>query len=196
MGKVKITQEQAETIERLLVDSKPHHLVRHHIKHGWNNELNGNMRSLSNDELIRSLYIGYEVEPEFSVGNHAYHKPSGRIAKIAKIDIKDGLLFVNDEDFTYFHKNNARLATPSEIAEEKERRFFKRHGREPWELRKGDMLFEEESGNAIVVEEVSSREDMTSVIFPDDDYMYLCDVKEYYKVAVFAKNRLDGDSNE
>ena len=189
MEKVKVTKEQAKGLNQI---TTPQSAVKEHVGN-W--QMGNRLNDLTLDELIRALYIGYEVEPEFKVGDWIIDKSVNKIGKITEI-INGRDIYNDGRNISYSLLIDIRHATPSEIAEEKERRFWARYDRGVWELRKGDMLYEEESGSSIVVEEISSREGMTAVVFPDDDYMYLYDVKENYKVAVFAKDRLDVKTNE
>lgn len=89
------------------------------------------------------------------------------------------------------YKNEVRHATPSEIAAEKERRFWAEHGRKVWELKQGDVL--------TINDELSEVEGVTeSVFYFSTDFMprkRLEDIKHNIEVICFAENRLDGDTN-
>jgi phage regulator Rha-like protein len=146
MEKVKVSREQAEAIEELTKVLFNPTIVITHIRDRFRDEKTECINSMPVDSLIRALYIGYEVEPEFKVGDWVAfdnRKDEVAIRKIERINDQFG-------DGLYAHWKNGsmrlsglRHATPSEIAEEKERRFFARYGREPWELRKGDWLIQQ-----------------------------------------------------
>lgn len=123
MKKVKVTKEQAEEIEF----AQGYHLEEYVIKAHtgattW--ELVGKFKGLNKlvlDKLIRALYIGYEVEPDFKVGDWVYHKPTKSIGKVDAVgDTK--ISVITYDDFIYFGISEIRHATPEEISAEKERR--------------------------------------------------------------------------
>lgn len=183
MEKIILTKKQANVIEN--------------FKDGFDNIMNG----LTYDDFIKAVKDGYEVEPEFKVGDWVVHKngnPFNTYLKPLAVKItsvkKDNVYYAEDCNVTYSER--IRHATPSEIAKEKERRFFAKHGRESWELRHNDILFDESEEWAEVVDSVEERDGIMAVVFRSGDYSYLCDVKKYSKVAVFAKDRLDVKTND
>ncbi|RDW17613.1 hypothetical protein CWR48_13940 [Oceanobacillus arenosus] len=133
-------------------------------------------------DVARAFFIGYEVEPEFKVGDWVVYE-QGNVGQYGDkpIVLKNPVV---------------RHATPEEIAQEKERRWWKLHGREVWELKQGDILRRPEDEHTMVVTSVGRAEDMTVVNYEGDDYVYFCDVKKEYKVSSFAENRLDVNPNE
>src|SRR5690625_3495325 len=121
MNKVKLTNDQAKAIEKLkggkfYINAYP---VEYKVKHSFKGKLEA-LNSLTTDEFIRALYIGYEVEPEYKVGDWIKSKLGKGIGKI--IDIDDtwywtdfGLAVPKEDDVI-------RYATDEEIAKEKQRR--------------------------------------------------------------------------
>ncbi|WP_405103105.1 hypothetical protein [Oceanobacillus sp. FSL H7-0719] len=188
MEKVKVTKEQAKGLNQI---TTPQSAVKEHVGN-W--QMGNRLNDLTLDELIRALYIGYEVEPEFKVGDWIIDKSVNKIGKITE-NINGRDIYNDGREISYSLLVDVRHATPSEIAEEKERRFWARYDRDVWELRKGDVLHDEMHGDTIVVSVVNSQNDMTAVFYADD-YMYLSDIKKYFKVAVFSKDRLDVKTNE
>jgi hypothetical protein len=180
--KVKVTVKQKEAIDRLneyqleqIKDFK-----KNPEKYAdWVSPLN----ELPEKKIIDALYIGYEVEPEFLIGDTVINKETGIIEKV------DGYMTTILERYS----DKYRHATPSEIAEEKERRFFARHGRKPWELREGDVLQDKEDGYTATISFVSKSNE---VHFEDEISYHLSSIKKYCKVVCFAESRLDVKTNE
>src|SRR5690625_6736521 len=75
MGKVKLTQEQADVVEDALgFSGTRERLVEEFIKYRllndvWTAECLQVLNEFTTEKLIKTLYIGYEVEPEYSVGD-------------------------------------------------------------------------------------------------------------------------------
>lgn len=185
MEKVKVTQEQAGAVEWFKKE--------HQEKLG--------------DMSLRSFYdalrYGYEVEPEYKVGEYIVYENEVVKNTMKIIDIEAGDILVEPiyEGFENYNRVSVtspsiRYATPSEIAKEKERRFFARNGRKPWELLEDDIL--EYLGDLLIVdsfdsEDVCFRRSKGSI----DDYFENLDyVKEHFKVVCFAESRLDVKTNE
>lgn len=161
--------------------------------------------TVSLEKLADAIKYGYEVEPEFKVGDWlAYDKTNGGtiVVEIIAVTGKVGGIecFILGEGYGKKAKTmvntHYRHATPSEIAEEKDRRFFARHGRKSWEIREGDIL--EYLGDLLIVdsfdsEDVCFKRSKGSI----DDYFENSDyVKEHFKVVCFIDGRLDVKTNE
>lgn len=142
--KVILTKEQAEAIEF----AKKHHM-RHEIIDAYM-QINDSrlvdelkvLYQLSYDKFFKALYIGYEVEPEFSceVGDWIKDTSTGAVFQVKDTQHRNNVM-----DSRYTTK---RHATPSEIAEEKERRFWNKFGREVNEYRAGDIV----KGRGVITE--------------------------------------------
>ena len=143
MEKVKLTQKQADAIERLVKDKG--RVLKHHMtKDAWICSPLEALSDLSFDELAKALYIGYEVEEEFKVGDwvapmeHDSKLPDGMIAtQIVKIANN---LFVYWNDINNRTIGRFRYATPEEIKAEQERRVWAGIGREVKGWKWGDVL--------------------------------------------------------
>lgn len=78
--KVKVSKEVAEVIEILKDAKRPlHEMVKHYLNDDfiWTLEFKC-LDNLSNDDFIRALYVGYEVEqtPEEKIlAEYNWHKP-------------------------------------------------------------------------------------------------------------------------
>src|SRR5690625_4962432 len=122
MNKVKLTNDQAKAIEKLkggkfYINAYP---VEYKVKHSFKGKLEA-LNSLTTDEFIRALYIGYEVEPEYKVGDWIKSKLGKGIGKI--IDMNDtwywtdfGLTVPKEDDVI-------RYVINKEIAKEKQHRL-------------------------------------------------------------------------
>lgn len=202
MGKVELTRKQAAVIEELKTKFSNEQIVANNVKYRIaeinHDHLHHELVKLNLDILIKALYIGYEVEEEFKVGDWAVYdnKIIGKVKKIADdlITIDVELEYLRDNGETAYVNTFARYfrhATPEEVAEEKERRWWKKHNRMPWELKVGDVLIYEDSLSDLpeVIEIVEVADDR--VYFNDGDIEYMSDINLGYKVVCFAENRLD-----
>ena len=200
MEKVKLMREQAEAIEHALqkVDEykgNPDKLLRHASMNNvyFRNELHP-LNTIDTVNLAKALYIGYEVEPEFKVGDWVVYKHNNTIWEIIGELYGGKVHYDITRDGKYkgsVHKNHIRLATPEEIKQEKERRWWVKHGRDVWELRPGDLLV----SDTRVFKEVQEVNN-DSVAFAYENHAAMDNLKLYYKVVCFAEDRLDGDFGE
>lgn len=181
MEKVKITKKQEEAM-----DLTPFDLI-HDLYHG-HYYYKGTHEEQEQDVLkVLKAYInGYEVEPEFKVGDWIYNTKAKRVAQIDHRFGNGDELWVDDEEFNFYHLNDSRHATPEEIKQEKERRFFNEHGRKPWELKVGDVLVKKMDNFPLVVTEVNAEEITLNLLTCTRS-----EVKKCCKVLCFADDRLD-----
>lgn len=119
---------------------------------------------------------------EFNVGDWVVNISNGYIKLIEN---EREANFLNND---YIKRHELRHATPEEIAEEKERRWWAKHGRNLWELRKGDLLIDKHFGKIAEVREV---EDNHYLIGKFTSYEPSDFVKRNYTVVCFAEQRLD-----
>lgn len=190
MEKVKLTKEQANAIEHALQEvdeykGNPDRLLRHASMNNVNfrNELHL-LDTIDIVALAKALYIGYEVEPEFKVGDWIHDNITNRVAKIDERGYDGELAWVDDEFHNFF--TDFRHATPEEIQQEKERRWWAKHGREVWELKKNDIIMIEhfvEVVNKVVGNELYIK----GSTFPQSIHS----IKEDTKVVCFAEDRKD-----
>ena len=128
MGKVKITQKQADKIWgwEMHTGGKSK-LLELHAKYSL--VCNNCLQSLTLDELARALYVGYEVEVEVKVGDLIIDKNDNYKTVIEITEIETFHLFGNwsdergQETGICIMTEYARHATESEIAAEKGRRM-------------------------------------------------------------------------
>lgn len=201
MEKVKVTQEQAESIERHKEEiTKRHEQLKDNPM--YVDEWAKPLLKMSTNDYVNAIHVGYEVVPDYKIGDyvvvHGYAKEyNGKVLEITNI-IKER------EDFIYFepsenHNDNfslqgcdVRHATPAEIDKEKERIFFEENDRLPWELKINDVLINRHTERPAVVthaEEGCVKLDIHSKIMNIDD------LKLNNKVLCFAEDRkdLEGD---
>src|SRR5690625_2635349 len=141
MEKVKLTQEQADAIERGIKIYGKSRIMNDHALDGWVGNLN-DLNGLTKDEIARALYVGYEVEPEFKVGDWVYvESPKEGLPNVYKIMNAEKYSVNLDRLYGNHKKSDIRQATPQEIATEKQRRWWEKHDREVGELRETDVVF-------------------------------------------------------
>src|SRR5690625_814820 len=192
MEKVKLTQEQADAIERGIKIYGKSRIMNDHALDGWVGNLN-DLNGLTKDEIARALYVGYEVEPEIKVGDWVFidFGEAGTEIGFIKGRINEPHSFYIDKCHFGANVNEARHATPEEIAKEKERRWWNKHGRDVWELKKGDVIGI--NIKTITINEV--REDGYIAYFDGlgSDRIYSVDSLKSggYKIICFAEDRKD-----
>lgn len=125
---IKLTKNQADAVEKIKIEQrKMIETIKAHPNLYRVEKWEKPLFELETDDIQRALFDGYEVEPEFKVGDWVYNT---RTNKVAQIDSRyvSGMdeLWVNDEEFNFYRKDDSRHATESEIAQEKERRTDKK----------------------------------------------------------------------
>lgn len=188
MEKVKITKEQAEAIERGIKIYGKDRVMNDHEPDGvWVGNL-VKLNGLTKSEIAKSLYIGYEIEPEFNVevGDWIKDTSTGALVEIINQQHRNNIM---DERYT-----TKRHATPEEIEQEKERRFWANHGRKPWELKMGDTLINKNDRYSCDVKFVEGSDPTGTLLVNGrkDEFIELIeDLKKEYIVFCFEKDRLD-----
>src|SRR5699024_10035554 len=84
------------------------------------------------------------------------------------------------------------ICPDEEIAEEKERRWWKKHGRQPWELRFDDVIIHKEKHEIIRAIDVQSKGEV--IVFINGGYretLNITYVKQLYSVVCFVDDRKD-----
>src|SRR5690625_4019673 len=181
MEKVKLTQEQADAIERLLEKGSRDEILDTHFNiDSWQYPENRCLNGMEASHLARALYIGYEVEPKFKVRDWVYNKNAD---VFLQIDDKDMATRYSEFPSIYRH------ATPEEIAKEKQRIWWAKHDRGVWELREGDALKADDGDYLVEVCEVfdSCNVRLTGGVV----HVKISELKEGYRVICFAEDRKD-----
>lgn len=97
---------------------------------------------LSFDELVKALYIGYEVESKFKVDDWVIFKNDVCVKvlrRILEIDEMNKLVRFSMSSKWEQIEDIVRHATQKEIKEEKERQLWKKIGRDIGEFKEGDV---------------------------------------------------------
>jgi len=126
MGKIIVTQEQAEAINSCKKDDMDRgEAIRHHIN-TWCAPPNRCLNELSLDELVRALYVGYEVEEKFEVGDKVFYRTMDT-GMHTIIDMQAGICNLRGSvKLTNVETSSIRHATESEIAGEEKSRMDKK----------------------------------------------------------------------
>lgn len=184
MEKVKLTKEQAEAIKRITTKSVA---VGIHIETGWKTGRNLCLNELTTDELIKALYIGYEVEPEIKVGDFVDIGLFG-ISKIAEVTgVKGDTIAINGSDEYHEFKIN-RVLTDEEKQEEKQRRWWAKHDRKAWELKQKDILVK---NNCESIVDHVGKEKVVLIKNGFKVVVKMFNIKKHYRVRYFAEDRKD-----
>src|SRR5699024_348071 len=196
MEKVKLTQEQAWMIEnhRGAFESL---MRKHHMKN-----CPTYIDELTTQQVVDAYFGGYEVEETFKVRDWVVHIPTGIIGEISH---------VNDNWISFFHSdeqkavnisgNDLRHATPEEIAEEKQRRWWANHDRNLWELKEGDILISKKKPHSCIVKFVEATDENATLLVDgiQDEFYEGSETLEYmreeYKVFCFVEDRKDLEDN-
>lgn len=152
--KVKLTQEQADAIElhNKSNDSGSDGILNKHarnyrsfVSENWGYPYEA-LNDLEISKLAKALYIGYEVQPEFKVGDWVVVRFEGEdwVTDLTRQNEFGG--FYTDsrlpgEKQKFYRVSILRHATPEEIAQEKQRRWWAKHNRDVWELKEKDELY-------------------------------------------------------
>jgi hypothetical protein len=157
MERVKLTPEQAEVLERLKESHSKVVLVRsHYVGTNWylHQTKGTGLDRLDLDTFIRALYIGYEIEKPFKVGDWVKYTSFNRTfyGQIEKIN-EFGSAEAHWSDGKYGGMPLPRLEsmTPEEITAEKERRKWAAIGRKVGEYKTNDIVYHEKYGYGVYV---------------------------------------------
>ncbi|RDW17025.1 hypothetical protein CWR48_15600 [Oceanobacillus arenosus] len=206
--KVKVTKEQAEAIKKAVELHGEDYVVDTHCLKQKNRSLWTHYLALNDMEmwkLARAVYRGYEVEPEFKVGDKIIDSLVDNCPIIEVTEIEKYYLIgfwltdIGSKVTTSVKRHRARHATPSEIAQEKERRWWASHGREVWELRRGDLLISSTDQFSCDVKFVEESDETGTLLVngvKDEFLEDMDDVINKYIILAFVENRLDGAGDE
>ena len=181
-GKVKITQEQADAIERLKEGQRED--FQKFFKDDKDSLVSWAvpLSDLTEDEYMSVLYDGYEIEPEYKTGEWVRYWKNDcvtAIGKITYIDYEKGLVQFDNTTFTKEIHDVTGYATPEEIKTEKERRLWKSIGREVGEFKETDSGFDYDGilvPGIIALTQVYSRGDLQG-FYPAESYIDLVEVE-------------------
>ncbi|GGN64443.1 hypothetical protein [Oceanobacillus indicireducens] len=197
MSKVILTKEQAKAMEELKSEHLTGEVVKIHLNDRWSLGLES-LNDLTVDEFAQAYYSedGYEVEPEYKVGDHVINQ-EGRVVEILEDGrasfslgfIDNGKMFKEETPKSCI----LRHATKEEV-------WWASHGREPWELKNNDILNDRRENRTVTIDKVIDKfpaEEMT-VLFTNGEWEFYNNIVEDsdWRVACFADKRLDVKTNE
>lgn len=145
MQKVKLTREQADALEELLEYNAKIDILREKIRSSEedniyaDNNKNIVFKHLNDEQLLKALYIGYEVKPKFKVGDWVVNRSSGEVDKVVDVEYETGMIYVSGWAIKV-KESLLRHATDEEIAKEKRIEWWAKHDREEYEFRKNDVV--------------------------------------------------------
>ncbi|MFD1450867.1 hypothetical protein [Oceanobacillus sojae] len=145
MEKIQLTQDQERALKEAWQEKGKAGLINYHSLTEYDNNW-ASLGQLSTDDIARALYIGYEVIPQFKVGDWVIfeYKAVRVIGEILEIET-DEFFTAKVDDPKYQVPQNIALSKlrhviPEEIQQEKKRRFWEKLGREVDEYRQGDIV--------------------------------------------------------
>src|SRR5690625_97718 len=125
MEKAVLTKEQAERIEELREKHKSNFMI---IRNASFTDTRNKVAFDDPDQLVKALYFGYEKKKQYKKVDWVKLKDRNEAIKLSydwMVDQANGI-----------HYERIRPATEEEASAE----WFKRHGREHCEIKKGDIL--------------------------------------------------------
>lgn len=188
MEKIKITQAQRDAIEQY--KNNGHNLnIFVASRRGFHSQYKP-LKEMTVDDMARLLYEpnSYEVEPEFKVGDNVL-TDKGRVMEILREvncdSFKVGFI-ANGEMYkeVISKKSVERHATDEEV-------WWARHGRKPWQVIEGDMLWNTTQGKPYNVFGV-----LDEIVDLGSFQITIEQVKAFYKVICFVDSRLDVKAND
>ena len=192
MEKVKLTQEQASAINdcrNIVGDEMLIEMQVYRRNSPWRNKWNA-INELNLMTLVDALRIGYEVESEFKSGDYVVND-IGTIGLIESVN-GDHLkgVWIRDFDIPMNCTSNkiARHATPEEVEEVKERRWWTKHGRYVGEYKENDVVISRHTKEILYLKEVDNERYYLSdnSVYRDKEEML-----NHYLVVCFAEDRKD-----
>lgn len=190
MEKVKLTQEQADAV--VMFKKEQFKALKREKKKPSHNLSDWALPlfELDADDIQNALFEGYEVEPEFYVGDWVNHRLHGfgKVIEVNKTTLEIYRSSGDEEGAYVWHKKNVRHATKQEA-------WWAKHGRNVWELKPGDII---RVPGRSYHEVTSSINDCKRGEYTFDD-RYDLNVDELksgiYELACFAEDRKDVDND-
>lgn len=142
MEKVILTQEQAEAIEGYKMSETGIYDFIHDLPIDSifsESQMNHEEIQYNLLKVMNAFVNGYEVEPEFKAGDWKVVEYSREIGQVVEYFKEKQRVELDCNYFTY-KKGDLRDATPEEIAEEKERRWWEGIGRCVRQFKEGDIV--------------------------------------------------------
>src|SRR5690625_3072291 len=176
MEKVVLTKEQAERIEELREKHKSNFMI---IRNASFTDPRGKTVFDNPDKLVKALYFGYEIKEQYKKGDWVKLKDRNEAIKLRydwMVDQANGI-----------HYERIRPATDEEASAE----WFKRHGREHWELRYNDILIDEQGNLYSFVEECGALLELYSCHVCGVKLKSYEELQDNFQIVCFAEDRKD-----
>src|SRR5690625_1522661 len=168
MEKVKLTQKQAEDLEEALhaYEDDKDHMINESVRAKDTTD-SDSISYFSASKIAKAIYIGYEVK-SYKIDDWVKVEIQNEVRVSEIYAIKGDKYFLERLPGYFKAQNILDHATDEEIAEEKEYRWWFRHNRDVWELRKGDVLILNDHGYHIVDQIVKDeKETLYWFVSPD-----------------------------
>lgn len=191
--KVKVSHRQNIALDEMKNQNNDDWFINNHQSACGYDENWSSLEKLSVAELSRALYIGYEVEEEYKIGDWVFvdwNLSDGEVYEV--IDIEKGCVRIDWKGNQWPSMDIVRHATEEEITQEKERRFWNSLGRDVWELKLGDILSRshEDFAESITVKEI--KDDINHIVFFEETFSkHIHTVRNKFKLACPVEQRLD-----
>src|SRR5690625_3407407 len=185
MEKVKLTREQANALESLLEDYTKEEIIKENFNPVKrmafypDGDKNIVFRILTDEMLVKALYVGYEIKEQYKKGDWVKLKDRNEAIKLSydwMVDQANGI-----------HYERIRPATDEEASAE----WFKRHGREHWELRYNDILIDEQGNLYSFVEECGALLELYSCHVGGVKLKSYEELQDNFQIVCFAEDRKD-----
>lgn len=201
MKKAKVTQEQAEAIEIIKSDDKKYGCfeanLRVQVEKGWTGNIFECLNEIKTEDYVRALFVGYEVEPEYKVGDWVIYKRFngenliGRIERDVDSNELAIKLAISDDPQLGIIKFITRHATTEEIATEKTRRWWSNNNRDVWELKRGDLIASQDKGVSSIREVKRAFGEGGVITLPNHAVYGRKELETFFKLVCFAEDRKD-----
>lgn len=132
-------------------------------------------------------FINYEFTLEDFVNSRGKFYDELKPVNRLNVDEMAKVLYTENYEVMVWDVKNVRHATEEEIEQEKERRWWERHGRDVWELVADDILIDENNYKSFIFKGVDKRGSFRvgNLILKFEE------VKEHFKIACFTEDRKD-----
>ncbi|WP_438310874.1 hypothetical protein [Sporosarcina sp. FA9] len=188
-GKIVLTRDQAGAVERIKVNVRNEGILLKKIESPWVNERNLFLNDMSLDDVVRLLYVGYEVkQPSIKIGDWAKHerKEDGKqfIGKITKLEKEKAWAKWSGVAMEGFiHLRDLTKMTPEEIKAEQDRQKWA-------EIEEGDVVINSTTGRVALFIRLPPESSQVGVQFCRGGIEYW----EKQKTALYAKRVGDSDA--
>lgn len=184
-SKVKISEHEAEVIERVKYGKTKEQVIRNSFmytdRYAFTGSVTNEVRKMGIDKVIKVLYIGYEVEPEFKIGDSLIDG-DGNFIKVQEI-ISDGIGYI---DGFFGCKTEQYKSLRYATDKEKKVNFWSERDRKVWELKRGDIIRELNKSKKLTIDAFSFNR-----VFMKDGSIITHQDLDNFVVVCFTEDRQD-----